>query len=75
VFRCETVSVEPRVPFEIQRKVRIPEDAMHSFQSGHNAVHWKLVIRAEPDSGPGFTRSFPVVVYPLQCRNGSPTTT
>ena len=75
VFRRESVRIEPGVPFEIQEAVRVPDQAMHSFQSGHNAVHWKLVVRAEPESGPCFVRSFPVIVYPTAARNGSPPTT
>lgn len=75
VFRRESVRIEPGMPFEIREALRVPEQAMHSFQSGHNAVHWKLVVRAEPESGPCFVRSFPVIVYPPAARNGAPPAT
>jgi len=72
IFRCEPVPIEPRTPFEIQRALQIPEDAMHSFQSAHNGVHWKLVVRGEPVRGPAFVRSFPVIVYPPHCGASRP---
>ncbi len=71
LFQLASVPVEPRAPFEIRQSVRIPDDAMHSFQSSHNAVRWTLVVRGEPDGGPQFARSFPVIVYPDVQRNGS----
>jgi hypothetical protein len=64
VFRREGVRVDPGVTYEVQHRFEVPCDAMHSFQSGHNAVQWKIVVRGEPESGPEFVRSFPVIVYP-----------
>ena len=37
---------------------------MHSFQSRHNVVRWKLVVRGEAEAWPMFERGFPIVVYP-----------
>ncbi|HMC11219.1 MAG TPA: hypothetical protein VKH44_08005, partial [Pirellulaceae bacterium] len=41
-----------------------PPTAMHSFQSPHNLVRWKLVVRGEAETWPLFERGFPIVVYP-----------
>jgi hypothetical protein len=70
VFQQTSAHVEPGSPLEVRQTVRIPNDAMHTFQSSHNAVHWRLVVRGIPDTGPDFTRSFPVIVYP-PVRNGT----
>ncbi len=52
-------------PLELEGKLTIPLDAMHSFQSLHNAIHWKIVVEGEANLWPSYCRSFPVVVYPL----------
>jgi hypothetical protein len=70
VFSRGRVRIDPAVPFELQVWLRVPTNAMHSFQSGHNAVRWKLVVKAEPERWPMFVRSFPVLVHPA-C-NGAP---
>jgi hypothetical protein len=57
-------SVEPAIPFTDTCTVPVPLTAMHSFQSPHNAVRWKLVIRGEAQTWPPFERGFPIVVYP-----------
>jgi hypothetical protein len=51
-------------PLELEGVVSIPVDAMHSFQSLHNAVHWKIIVEGEANRWPSYSRSFPVVVYP-----------
>ena len=51
-------------PFEAVCNLRVPEDAMHSFQSPHNSVAWKILVEGEANRWPSFYRSFPVVVYP-----------
>lgn len=51
-------------PLELECQVSIPSDAMHSFQSLHNAVHWKIIVEGEANRWPSYSRSFPVVVYP-----------
>jgi hypothetical protein len=70
VFSRARVRIDPAVPFELQVRLRVPAHAMHSFQSGHNAVRWKLVVKAEPERWPMFLRSFPVLVHPAS--NGTP---
>jgi len=58
------VKIEPAHPFEREIEIRIPESAMHSFVSPHNAVQWKLIVHGHAESWPPFDRSFPLVVYP-----------
>jgi hypothetical protein len=51
-------------PLQLEGVVQIPVDAMHSFQSLHNAIHWKFIVEGEANRWPSYCRSFPVVVYP-----------
>jgi hypothetical protein len=51
-------------PLELEGVVQIPVDVMHSFQSLHNAIHWKFIVEGEANRWPLYCRSFPVVVYP-----------
>lgn len=51
-------------PLRLECSFCVPEDAMHSFQSKHNAIHWKIVVDGEANRWPSYSRSFPVVVYP-----------
>jgi hypothetical protein len=39
---------------------------MHSFESGHNAVVWTLVVRGRMARWGEFERRFPVYVYPVR---------
>jgi hypothetical protein len=64
VFERESISIEPGVPLEMRESLLIPPNAMHSFQSGHNLLRWKLVVSGQPSARPQFVRNFPVVVYP-----------
>lgn len=64
IFRKTDFRIELGLPFEHQCTVEIPADAAHSFQSEHNAVNWKLVVRGEADAWPPFERAFPVIVHP-----------
>lgn len=59
-----SLQVAPGTRFEARSSVTIPEAAMHSFASEHNAVRWSLVVRGEPARWPPFTRVFPLVVFP-----------
>ncbi|MFM7076529.1 MAG: hypothetical protein ACKO3G_10745 [Planctomycetaceae bacterium] len=65
VAQWRSVRPVPGGSFEGRVAVRVPTDAMHSFSSANNAVHWRLVVRARPQRWPPFTRVFPVVVLPL----------
>lgn len=74
VVREQSVIVQGRSridwgrPLEMEGIVSIPNDAMHSFQSLHNAIHWKLIVEGEANRWPSYSRSFPVVVYPANPR-------
>jgi hypothetical protein len=70
VFSRGPIRIDPALPFAIQVSFQLPSCAMHSFQSGHNAVRWRLVVKGEPENWPMFVRSFPVLVHPAS--NGSP---
>ena len=65
VFSREAVQVEPGYPLEVRSSFQLPPNAMHSFQSTHNAVRWKLMLTSTArGTAPPFVRSFPLVVYP-----------
>ncbi len=64
VLRERDIRIEDGTPFKSQGKLRVPGGAMHSLQSGHNAIRWKLVIRGHSERSGILTRSFPVIVYP-----------
>jgi hypothetical protein len=66
VMRQADFMIESRLPFEKSVEFSIPQEAMHSFQSAHNAVNWKLVVSGEGEQWPSFVRSFPIIVYPLR---------
>src|SRR5262245_36845912 len=65
-FEQRDFRIEPAAPFSQICRVQVPLAAMHSFQSAHNVVRWKLVIRGEAQRWPPFERGFPIVVYPGQ---------
>ena len=56
--------IEPARPFEHQCKLLVPADAMHTFVTKNNAVHWRVVVHGEAEAWPPFERSFPVIVHP-----------
>jgi hypothetical protein len=64
IFRKTNFRIEPGIPFEHQVSIEVPFDAMHSFQSEHNAINWKLVVRGEAEGWPPYERGFPVIVHP-----------
>ena len=64
ILRHEDIRIEAGTPFEAQAELSIPSGAMHSFQSGHNAVRWKLSVHGVSTRGAAMVRNFPVLVYP-----------
>lgn len=58
------LSIDPYHPWERELALTLPADAMHSFQSAHNAVCWKITVSGDARPWPSFCQSFPVVVYP-----------
>ena len=37
---------------------------MHSFQSNHNEVNWKLIVKGDVVGWPSYERVFQIVVTP-----------
>jgi len=66
------LQVAPGTRFEAGVSLRVPDTAMHSFITEHNAVNWRLVVRGQPLRWPAFARSFPVVVFPTPSRDPTP---
>lgn len=64
IFADKSVLVDSGRPWEQEFDTKVPESAMHSFQSPHNAVSWKILVAGESRPWPSFCRSFPVVVHP-----------
>lgn len=64
LFERSQFEIEPGMPFQTDCALSIPPAAMHSFQSDHNAVHWRLVVRGALAYWPDFERRFPIIVYP-----------
>jgi len=58
------LSIDPHHPWEQELGFVLPGDAMHSFQSAHNAVCWKITVSGDARPWPSFCQSFPVVVHP-----------
>jgi len=58
------VLISPGVRFEAHVTLSVPDDAMHSFISEHNAVRWRIVVHGRPDHRAEFVRAFPLVVHP-----------
>ena len=70
IFHREHFSIERNEPLLARIELRVPESAMHSFLSPHNAVKWKLLVRGALTKWPDFERAFSLLVYPG--RNGGP---
>ena len=64
VFSNDDFEIMPSIPYEHECDMQFAENVMHSFQSDHNAVQWRLVVRGTVDKWPEFERVFPLVVYP-----------
>lgn len=64
LLRQENFRIQAGHPFEVHGEFEIPRPAMHSFQSEHNGVQWKLLVTGEIAGWPSLERAFPVIVYP-----------
>jgi Protein of unknown function (DUF3592) len=64
LFTVENVELEDHKPFDGRCRLDIPPSAMHSFNSDHNEIGWKLVVRGCVASRPNYERDFPVLVHP-----------
>jgi len=67
VFSRENFEILPEIPYEHEFDLQFPTGVMHSFQSDHNAVQWRLIIRGTVEKWSNYERVFPLVVYPAPC--------
>lgn len=63
---AENLKIEPSAAYQQSCKLEIPASAMHSFESLHAAVHWRLVVKGLVEGWPPFQRGFAIVVHPGQ---------
>jgi hypothetical protein len=66
VFSRRKFDIRPQQALEAVFDVTIPESAMHSFASAHNAVIWALIVRGRLSRWGDFERRLPVYVYPVR---------
>lgn len=71
LFRRGPFVIERGNPLAERVEFVVPAGAMHSFQSTHNAVKWKIVVRADLHNWPNFSREFAVVVCPAAAGRGT----
>ncbi|MCA9154565.1 MAG: hypothetical protein KDA62_04585 [Planctomycetales bacterium] len=64
VLRRDDFKISPASVFEEVATFRVPTHVMHTFQSFHNAIKWKLVVQGKAAGWPLFERWFPVIVFP-----------
>ncbi len=69
VFSIKDVELEDPKPFDGKCRLGIPAHAMHSFNSDHNEISWKLVVRGCVEGRPDYQREFPVLVHPPPLRS------
>jgi hypothetical protein len=65
-FSQRKFDIAPQQGFGAVFDLTIPESAMHSFLSGHNAVTWTIVVRGRMARWGDFERRFPIYVYPVR---------
>jgi hypothetical protein len=49
--------------------LRIPRDAMHTFEAPHNKVIWTLKVQGDVKWWPDFEYEFPMLAGPPAVRN------
>jgi hypothetical protein len=64
LFSQRKFDITPEQAFEATFDIAVPESAMHSFVSSHNAVMWALLVRGRMARWGDFERRFPIYVYP-----------
>lgn len=65
-FGQRKFDITPAHAFEAAFDINVPESAMHSFVSTHNAVQWTILVRARMARWGEFERRFPIFVYPMR---------
>jgi hypothetical protein len=64
LFQQEDFLIEPSGSYVRNCTVHIPQEAMHSFQGEHHAIHWRLLVRGSAEGWPEFERAFPIIIHP-----------
>jgi hypothetical protein len=64
LFSQRKFDITPQQAFDAEFEIVVPESAMHSFVSSHNAVMWALLVRGRMARWGDFERRFPIYVYP-----------
>ena len=64
LFSQRKFEITPQQAFEAAFDIAVPDAAMHSFVSPHNAVMWAIVVRGRMARWGDFERRFPIYVYP-----------
>lgn len=64
LFQAQDIDVEPASPFRAKFAFELPIAAMHSFQTAHSGVHWRLVVDGSVVGWSDFERGFPIIVHP-----------
>jgi hypothetical protein len=65
LFSQRKFDITPQQAFDAEFEIGVPDSAMHSFVSPHNAVIWTLTVRGRMARWGDFERRFPVYVYPI----------
>ena len=71
LYRREGFTVDRGRPFEAECHLSVPDEAMHSLRTPHNAVQWKVVVEGDVSGWPEYRRAFPLVVWPAAGRDGA----
>lgn len=65
IFQNRDFEILPGIPYEHECELEFPSDVMHSFQSDHNAVQWRLVVCGVVEKWSKYERIFPIIVFPV----------
>lgn len=64
LFQVQNIDIEPSKPYKTAFEFELPIAAMHSFQTAHNGVHWRLVVDGAVVGWSDFERGYPIIVHP-----------
>jgi hypothetical protein len=70
LFSQRKFDITPHQIFQTEFDFNVPDSAMHSFVSPHNAVVWTLIVRGRMARWGDFERRFPVYIYPASAAAG-----
>lgn len=66
IYERDALQVQDGASFEDACEFQVPHVAMHSFQSAHNGIEWKLQVTGKINDRRDYERCFPIVIYPHQ---------